>query len=155
MTDQKAPAVELNYYDNVKALPTWLNKDMLADAFCNKMKPYNDSLEDVNKALDYGLGIDSSKYGGFVITATSGEELLGGLLMLKTGMSGYIPPYILLMVYVDPSLRGQGIGGKIVDFARARCDGDIKLHVEHDNPARHLYERVGFVSKYLEMRLKN
>jgi ribosomal protein S18 acetylase RimI-like enzyme len=32
--------------------------------------------------------------------------------------------------------------------------GDIALHVEPDNPARHLYQKLGFDNKYLEMRLK-
>ena len=31
-------------------------------------------------------------------------------------------------------------------------DGDIALHVEADNPAKFLYENVGFNNKYLEMR---
>lgn len=145
----------ISYFDKLEDLPAWLSKDALADAFCHKMEPFNDSVEDVTRALDYGLGVDTSKPGGFLMTATRDEELLGGILMLRTGMSGYIPPWILLMVWVDPSLRGQGIGRKLIDAARARCDGDIKLHVEHDNPARHLYERVGFTSKYLEMRLSN
>jgi ribosomal protein S18 acetylase RimI-like enzyme len=34
------------------------------------------------------------------------------------------------------------------------AEGDIALHVEPDNPAKILYEKLGFTSKYLEMRLK-
>ena len=33
-------------------------------------------------------------------------------------------------------------------------EGSIALHVEPDNPARFLYEKVGFSSKYIEMRYK-
>jgi len=33
------------------------------------------------------------------------------------------------------------------------CDGSIALHCEPDNPAKKLYEKLGFSSKYLEMRL--
>lgn len=149
------PEVEITYYDKADDLPEWLTLEKLVDAFHHKMKPFNDSLEDVKKALEYGLSIDKAKYGGCLITATQGERLLGGVLMLKTGMDGYIPPWILLMIYVSPELRSQGIGRKLIDRVREKCPGDIKLHVEHDNPARRLYERVGFTSKYLEMRLKN
>ena len=34
------------------------------------------------------------------------------------------------------------------------ANGDIALHVEPDNPAKILYEKLGFTNKYLEMRLK-
>ncbi len=30
--------------------------------------------------------------------------------------------------------------------------GDIALHVEPNNPAKFLYEKLGFTNKYLEMR---
>ena len=33
--------------------------------------------------------------------------------------------------------------------------GGIALHVEPNNPARFLYEKLGFTNKYLEMRLQN
>ena len=32
--------------------------------------------------------------------------------------------------------------------------GDVALHVEANNPAKHLYESLGFTNPYLEMRLK-
>jgi len=53
---------------------------------------------------------------------------------------------------VDPKSRGCGIGRKLIRQALSRCAGDIKLHVEYDNPAIRLYERLGFSSKYAEMR---
>jgi ribosomal protein S18 acetylase RimI-like enzyme len=40
--------------------------------------------------------------------------------------------------------------------ALRRADGNVALHVEPDNPAKFLYEKLGFTSKYLEMRyIKN
>jgi ribosomal protein S18 acetylase RimI-like enzyme len=40
-----------------------------------------------------------------------------------------------------------------MDMAIKMANGAIALHVEPDNPARKLYERIGFTNKYLEMRL--
>jgi GNAT superfamily N-acetyltransferase len=135
-------------------LPGWLPEDALVSFFHHTMKPWHDSLEDVRRALHYAFGRIEGR-GGFAVLAHTGTRLEGGIVMLRTGMGGYVPANLLLFVAVLPVLRGQGIGRRLIERAAARCEGDIKLHVEHDNPARRLYERVGFTSKYLEMRYPN
>ncbi len=79
-------------------------------------------------------------------------KLAGALLMLKTGMKGFVPENILLFVSVSPAMRGKGIGGRLCKYSIEEADGDVKLHVEYDNPARRLYERLGMTTKYAEMR---
>jgi ribosomal protein S18 acetylase RimI-like enzyme len=119
------------------------------------LEQYGDPEEDIARALDYCMGKDR-KPGGLLITArqTSTQELAGVCLLNKTGMSGYIPENILVYIATDSSLRGQGIGKKIMQEAIKNTEGDIALHCEPDNPAFHLYDKLGFRSKYLEMRLK-
>jgi ribosomal protein S18 acetylase RimI-like enzyme len=39
---------------------------------------------------------------------------------------------------------------KTIDLTK----GSIALHVDPENPARFLYEKLGFSSKYIEMRYK-
>ena len=90
--------------------------------------------------------------GGFVLIAEHDEKPIGALLMLRTGMAGYIPENVLLFVGVSPDARGKGIGSKIIRKGFELADGDVKLHVEYDNPAKRLYERLGMTSKYAEMR---
>jgi ribosomal protein S18 acetylase RimI-like enzyme len=149
----QASDVEITTIRKLDALPSWLTRDLVAAGFHEKMKPYHDTLEDVNRALDY-VFVEGKGQGGFLVTATREKELLGALLMLRTGMGGYIPANILLFVWVDPVLRGRGIGRRIVEQALAEADGDVKLHVEYENPAKRLYERLGFSTKYAEMRYK-
>lgn len=46
------------------------------------------------------------------------------------------------------ALRNQGLGRAIIEnvFDEARADGrSVSIHVEIFNPARHLYDRLGFV----------
>ncbi len=131
--------------------PEWMDIQQLADFLHEYMKPYNDTVPDVTRALNYAMSREGGK-GGFIILASEEAELKGAAVILNTGMSGYIPEHILLFIAVRPELRGRGIGGKLMGMIKDACTGDIKLHVEHDNPARRLYERHGFTSKYLEMR---
>lgn len=47
-----------------------------------------------------------------------------------------------------PEVRGKGIGTRLlreVLAEGARAGTLVSIHVEHFNPARHLYERLGFV----------
>jgi len=84
------------------------------------------------------------------------EQLVGVVIMNNTGMSGYIPDVILVYIAVDSKFRGKGYGKKLCLNAIENAEGDVKLHVEYDNPAKGLYEHIGFTNKYAEMRfLKN
>jgi len=69
-------------------------------------------------------------------------------------MSGYIPDSILVYIATHRDYRGKGLGKKMMEKTLEITDGDVKLHVEPENPAKFLYEKFGFTSKYLEMRYK-
>jgi len=46
-----------------------------------------------------------------------------------------------------PEFRGQGIGSDLLRSLIAEAeasDRTLSIHVEHNNPARRLYERLGF-----------
>lgn len=136
-----------------RAYPEWLDEKDLAHFLHKSLKPYEDTLPDIRRGLHDAL---SPPHGdpGFILAAESDERLVGALVMLRTGMKGYIPENLLLFVAVDPSYRGQGVGRRIVERALDLADGDVKLHVEYDNPARRLYQRLGFTSDYAEMRYR-
>jgi GNAT superfamily N-acetyltransferase len=145
------PSLVYHKVTSNEEFPAWAPREQVARFFHETMAPYNDELPDVESALDYAL-VPGVGAGGFVMLVGEENRLLGACCMLRTGMSGYIPEWILLFVTVDPSTRGRGIGGQLIDRCLAETDGDVKLPVEYDNPAKRLYERLGFVSKYAEMR---
>src|SRR5690606_17360873 len=96
---------------------------------------------------------EADSFGGFILTAVKENEVVGALIVNQTGMKGYIPENILVYIATDTNQRGKGIGKKLMQKAIETATGDIALHVEPDNPARKLYEKLGFTNKYLEMRL--
>lgn len=133
-------------------IPSWTNLEELSDFLYESLKPYEDPQPIVRQGIIDAL---EPKQGepGFVLLAESDQKILGALIMLRTGMKGYIPENFLLMVAVDPKTRGTGVGSKIIKKSFELADGDVKLHVEYDNPAKKLYEKLGMTTKYAEMRL--
>jgi len=145
------PEPELTFVASGESLPSWTDRETLAAFLHEYLKPFNDTMPDVLRGLDDALN-GRPGGAGFVLLARLEGNLAGALVMLGTGMTGYIPPHLLLFVAVHSTLRGRGLGGRLVRAAVERCEGDVKLHVEYDNPAKRLYERVGFSTKYAEMR---
>jgi len=132
-------------------LPQEISQKDLVDFLYEHLGRFRDTPSAINKAIDYAFSTKRGK-GGFVILAFAENKLCGVLVMNKTGMQEYIPENILVYIAVDKSKRNMGIGSSILQEALKISDGDIALHVEYDNPAKHLYERCGFTTKYAEMR---
>jgi GNAT superfamily N-acetyltransferase len=128
-----------------------LTKEQFIDFLFEHLDKFGDPKPDIEKSIDYAFS-DTEGKGGFLLAAFHEGELAGALVMNNTGMSGYIPENILVYVAVDSKHRGKGFGGEIVKKSFDIAEGDIKLHVEYDNPAKRLYERVGMKTKYAEMR---
>ena len=128
-----------------------LSREEYVTFLYNHLDKFGDTREAINKCIDFAFGKDGG-LGGFLYAAYEGNNLVGVLIINNTGMSDFIPEHILVYVAVDSKFRGKGYGREIVEKALNDCPGDVKLHVEYENPAKRLYERMGFTSKYAEMR---
>lgn len=115
------------------------------------LQEYGDPKEDINAAMNYALGEENSP-GGFVLVAADDQKVVGCVVVNRTGMKKYIPENILVYIATDPEYRGKGIGKNLMQTALENAEGSVALHVEPNNPAKGLYEKLGFTNKYLEMR---
>lgn len=131
--------------------PNKQEQEKLVNFLFDHLDKYGDPKEDINKALNFAFKHTPS-FGGYVIALEDNNKLVGVVVVNKTGMKGYIPENILVYIAIHDEYRGQGLGKKLMQEAMQQANGDIALHVEPDNPARFLYEKLGFNSKYLEMR---
>lgn len=145
--------LKIEHYKNLEELEQRTSKTALIDFLYEQLDRFRDSKSAIEKAIDYAFSEDAGR-GGYILLALDDDRIVGAVVMNNTGMSEFIPEYYLVYIAVDASLRGRGIGHKLMQKVFDTVDGDIGLHVEHDNPATHLYERLGFEVKYLEMRWK-
>lgn len=126
------------------------SNQVIAEFLYTHLEEYGDKIEDILKCIAYVM---HSEKGGNIILAIDNDAIVGAVILNNTGMGGFIPENILVYIAVDSSQRGKGYGKSLMQKAILVANGDIALHVEPNNPAIKLYEKLGFTNKYLEMRL--
>jgi [ribosomal protein S18]-alanine N-acetyltransferase len=134
--------------------PTDQEQGTIIEFLFKHLEEYGDTRQDIQKCLHYALKLSDS-FGGFVLVSYEKEDPTGVVIVNKTGMNGYIPDNILVYIATHKDYRGKGIGKALMQKVLELAEGDVALHVEPENPAKFLYEKYGFSSKYLEMRWKN
>ena len=88
----------------------------------------------------------------------SGSQPIGRIVVLREQGSWHLIDISLL-----PAYRAQGMGGELLrDLIRdcKQAGANLKLQVLNTNPARRLYERLGFISTgqdqiYTQMELRS
>ncbi len=143
--------LDFKFFDPSNPITKEERKEII-DFLHTHLDQFRDTSEAIGKAVSYALA-ESGRPGGFVLQGKQGDETVGVVVINKTGMEGYIPENILVYIAVDQKFRGKGYGRELMNKAIDLAEGDVKLHVEHDNPARFLYQKLGFTNKYMEMRL--
>ena len=132
--------------------PDQNEKEIILDFLFKNLEQYGDPKQDIEKCMNYALN-ETPSFGGFIVTASIENNIAGAVIVNQTGMKDYIPENILVYIATDANQRGKGIGKALMQHAIDNAQGNIALHVEPDNPAIKLYEKLGFTNKYLEMRL--
>jgi GNAT superfamily N-acetyltransferase len=133
--------------------PTNIEKTEIITFLFEHLQEFGDPKKDIQKAIDYSVK-EFISFGGFTMLIMEDNVIVGATVINETGMGGYIPENILVYIATHKDYRGKGFGKTLMQKAVGYCEGDIALHVEANNPAKKLYEKLGFTNPYLEMRLK-
>ena len=126
------------------------NKDIkiLAPLFDNYRVFYK---QDSNlKAAETFLLERLKKKDSLIYTAFINNEAVGFTQLYPLFSSVSMQPMLLLNdLYVNNNHRNKGIGEALINKAKAYCKTNnlkgLGIQTAHDNPAQHLYQRLGFV----------
>jgi len=144
--------LNIKYYSSEQR-PTDEEKNEIIDFLFKHLEQFGDPRGDIEKSVGFALK-EYESFGGFLLASYDEDQITGAVIMNRTGMKDYIPENILVYIATHREYRGKGIGKALMMEAINNSDGNVALHVEPDNPARFLYEKVGFSTKYQEMRYK-
>ncbi|MGE5942833.1 MAG: GNAT family N-acetyltransferase, partial [Flavobacteriales bacterium] len=89
----------------------------------------------------------------YVFVLEQKKEVLGVLVINKTGMNEYIPENILVYLVVNTNYEDSAIREKLINYAISYCKGDVALYINKESPELGWFEEKGFKSRNIEMRL--
>lgn len=134
--------------------PTLLESLEITNFLHEQLGEYGDDKESIKACLDYAFN-KTAGTGGFAIVAKLEDRIVGATIINTTAMKRYIPSNTLVYIATAEDLRGHGIASTLLRKVQKMCKGGIALHVEPNNPAKSLYEKLGFEHKYFEMRFEH
>ncbi|WNH11834.1 GNAT family N-acetyltransferase [Thalassobellus suaedae] len=114
---------------------------------------FGDSKTAIRKSIMYAAK-ELPGLGGYVFVMEDGNEIIGAVVVNRTGMNEYLSENIMVYVVVKESYRKKGIAKKIIEHTIKYCKGEIAVHININNPVVKLFEKQGFKSRNIEMRLE-
>ncbi|WP_225312684.1 GNAT family N-acetyltransferase [Pseudotamlana haliotis] len=113
---------------------------------------FRDSKSAIRKSLLYAAK-EIAGLGGFVFLMEHKTEIVGAVVVNKTGMNEYLSENILVYIAVKEEFADQGIASELIKHTKSYCRGAIAIHINKNNPMIKLFENEGFEARNIEMRL--
>jgi GNAT superfamily N-acetyltransferase len=93
--------------------------------------------------------------GGFILTLQDEEELLGALVVNCNGLETMNPRHRLTLMAVSKKHRLNGVPQKMITKAIEYAGGDLALQLEQNPEEVQFFEKLGFQTRYVELRLQS
>ncbi|MCF8374464.1 MAG: GNAT family N-acetyltransferase [Bacteroidales bacterium] len=149
----------LNYeiFTNLNPMGS-LEKQRLIDFILRYYEDYGHTKKGIKKTIDYALKENymihpSFSHGGFVVVCRLEKEIVGTLVLNKTGYDDILPANMLMYIATHHDFRRQGIARNMIKQAKRFSNGNIATHVLDNNHSTDFFAHNGFNSRVIEMRL--
>ncbi|MEA3444348.1 MAG: GNAT family N-acetyltransferase [Bacteroidota bacterium] len=133
-------------------------KQKIVDFIFRYYEEYGYSKRNIKRTIDFALKDNSQIYpsvshGGIIITCSNENEIVGAIVMNKTGYEDILPANMLMYIATHHNYRRQGIAKKMIAKARGFTSGNIATHIIQKKQNLNFFANNGFNNKVIEMRL--
>jgi len=138
---------------NTTDFVTTLEKEAIINFLMAKLEEYQDSRDNVSRAVEYSL----SKFphqGGFVLIARNEGGIIGVCVVNRTNFEGYFAENILPFLAVCPEERGKGVATGLLKQTMVYSKGSIVVRLKPDEKVADLFRKSGFGQGAHELILK-
>ena len=132
---------------------SFMNINRITNFLFENSGEFGDTKTAIRKSILYAAK-EIPSLGGYVFVMEEKNEILGAVVVNRTGMNEYLSENIMVYVGVKEGFRRKGIGKKLITHTIKYCKGDIAIHINRDSPIIKLFENQGFKSRKIEMRLE-
>ncbi|SFD37464.1 GNAT family N-acetyltransferase [Algibacter pectinivorans] len=113
---------------------------------------FKDSKSAITKAIKYAAK-EIPGLGGYVFIMQENDDILGVVVVNRTGMNEYLSENILVYLAVKQGFRQSGIAKALIKHTIDYCSGEISIHININDPVIKLFQKQGFKARNIELRL--
>src|SRR5690606_10488567 len=95
--------LEIKMYSQDKK-PNEHERAAILNFLFENLEQYGYRKADIDKCMQYALK-ESNSFGGFILTAVNENQVVGAVIVNRTGMKDYIPENILVYIATDAQQR--------------------------------------------------
>lgn len=128
---------------NTTDFVTTLEKEAIINFLMANLDEYQDSRDNVSRAVEYAL----SKFphqGGFVLIGRVAEKIIGVCVVNRTNFEGYFAENILAFLAVNSEERRKGVATEFLKQAKIYTKGSIAVRLKPDEIVADLFRKSDF-----------
>ncbi|MDA9121069.1 GNAT family N-acetyltransferase [Flavobacteriales bacterium] len=138
---------------NTTDFVTTLEKESIINFLMANLEEYQDSRDNVSRAVEYAL----SKFphqGGFVLIARKDEDIIGICVVNRTNFEGYFAENIIAFLAICSEERRTGVATDLLKQVMVYSKGSIAARLKPDEKIADLFRKSGFGQDAHEFILK-
>lgn len=131
---------------------SFLNITRITNFLYEHLEDCKDPKNVIRTSLKYAAK-EITSLGGYAFVMKKNDEIIGAIVINKTGMSEYQSENLMTYLAIHKNYRKQGFATQLINKTVDYCNGNITLNIKRENNAIRLFEKNGFESKKIKMTL--